>query len=554
MSLDLPLDTMRRLGHRVTDVVAEHLASLRAQPAFTTLDREAAERLIAGPPPEQGRDFEELLDFLRDAGLRPCRPGTPPRVHGVCPELSRPFPPCMGDWLATGFNCFGGAWQVGAGPSMLELTVLDWFRSWLGLPAGTSGLLTPGGSVANVTAVVAARHAAVGEEYDRVSRLVLYTSDQAHYSVARAAWIAGLSRSLVRAIPTDDEFRLRPEALAAAIEEDRRAGLLPMMVVATAGTTNTGSVDPLPEIAALCTRESLWLHVDAAYGGFAALTDRGRALLHGLGHADSVTVDPHKWLFMPFECGCLLVREPYRLKDAFHILPDYLKDVEAHGEQVNFADYGEQLSRYTRAVKVWLGVSYFGLGAIRSAIDEGMNLALHAEERLRDAGIEILSPARLGIVCFRVHPEGMDDPAALDALNEAINRRIVAGGRYFISSTRIRGAFSLRICVLGSGRRRRISRGWWRRCRKAVRRTGGKAGRRTGGADAAARRRSSRGAERPPMSSGGAERPPMSSRGAAPRDLLAGPGCRPPRARPPPGLSLPEHPHPGYVCALGLAS
>jgi glutamate/tyrosine decarboxylase-like PLP-dependent enzyme len=356
----------------------------------------------------------------------------------------------LGDWLAAGFNCFGGVWSVAAGPNALELTVLDWFRSWLGLPPGASGLLTSGGSAATVTAVVAARHAMVQDQPGRLDRAVLYCSTQAHSSVTRAAWIAGVPRNQVRPIPVDAGYRMDPDALSAAVREDRSAGRLPFCVVASAGTTNTGSVDPLHAIADICAEAGLWFHIDAAYGGFAALTDRGRALLDGIGRADSVTLDPHKWLFVPFECGCLLAREPARLVEAFRILPEYLRDVETDGVEVNFADYGEQLTRYTRAFKVWLPVQYFGLGAIRSAIDTGINLAAHAEQRLReDPDFEILSPAQLGVVCFRAHPAGLDDAAALDRLNEWINQQVNALGRHFISSTRLDGRFSLRICVLG---------------------------------------------------------------------------------------------------------
>ena len=440
---------MLRLGTRVAEVVARHLSTLRQQPVYTTLTRVQAEQLVAGPAPERGTDFDALVQLLETRvfahAAREPHPGFLAYVPS-CPT----FPAVLGDWLATGFNCFGGVWSVAAGPNALELTVLDWFRSWLGMPAGTSGLLTSGGSAATVTAVVAARHAAVQDQPGRLERAVLYTSTQAHSSVTRAAWIAGIPRNQVRAIAVDSGYRMIPAALAAAIREDRAAGLLPMCVVASAGTTNTGSVDPLHAIADICRDEALWFHVDAAYGGFAALTDRGRALLDGIGRADTVTLDPHKWLFVPFECGCLLAREPERLTSAFRILPEYLRDVESDGIEVNFADYGEQLTRNTRAFKVWLPVQYFGLGAIRSAIDTGINLAAHAETVLRqDPLFEVLSPAQLGIVCFRAHPAGINDSAAVDRLNERINTEVNRLGRHFISSTRLNGQFSLRICVLG---------------------------------------------------------------------------------------------------------
>ena len=447
--LDLDHETMKRLGRRVADMVAEHLATLRQQPVLTGLRREGAERLLASSPPKMGTDFEELLSVLEEKVFayhaREPHPGFLAYVPS-CPT----FPAVLGDWVASGFNFFAGVWPVASAPNQLELVVLDWFRAWLGMPPGTSGLLTSGGSAATVTAVVAARHAAVRDDAGRLERLVMYTSEQAHSSVTRAGWIAGVPRAQIRPVAADPQFRLRPDALAESVRQDRERGLLPFLVVASAGTTNTGAVDPLLDIADLCARERLWLHVDAAYAGFSVLTARGAAALHGIARADSVTLDPHKWLYVPFECGCLLAREPHRLRDAFRISPEYLKDVEHPGEEVNFADYGEQLTRYSRALKVWLSVSYFGTAAIADAIDGAMDLALMAERLVRETpGLEVLSGACFGILCFRAHPSGLDDAAALDSLNERINAAINAGGRYFISSTRLRGTFSLRICVLG---------------------------------------------------------------------------------------------------------
>jgi glutamate/tyrosine decarboxylase-like PLP-dependent enzyme len=268
--------------------------------------------------------------------------------------------------------------------------------------------------------------------------------------VLRAAWIAGVPRTQVRVLPTDEQFRLRPTDLRTTLAADRAAGLLPLAVVVSAGTTNTGAIDPLDDIADLCAGEDVWLHADAAYGGFAALTSRGAAQLSGLGRCDSVALDPHKWLFVPFECGGLLVRDPARLRAAFQILPEYLRDVAPGEERVNFADYGEQLTRQSRALKVWLGVRYFGVAALRAEMDRAMDLAAHAEQLFRTRPmVEITSPAQLGVVCFRVRPPGLADGPELDALNERVNAAVNAAGRYLISSTRLRGSFTLRMCVLG---------------------------------------------------------------------------------------------------------
>lgn len=441
---------MRRLGHRVTDLVAAHLAGVRDEPVQHPLSRREARQLVALPAdaPEHGAPFDDIVATLSER-VFPYHAREPhPRFMGYVPSAPT-FPAVLGDWMATGYNFFAGVWSVAAGPNEVELTVLEWFRRWLGMPEGTRGLLTTGGSNATLTAVVAARHAALGERAEDLPRLTMYCSDQAHSSVARAAWIAGVPRGHVRLVASDDRFRLRPEALAAAVARDRAAGLLPFLVVGNAGATNTGAVDPLSDIADIAARERLWCHVDAAYAGFAVLTPRGRALLAGIERADSVTLDPHKWLYVPFECGCLLARDPAALDAAFHVLPDYLRDVEARDQDVNFADAGEQLTRYARALKVWVSVTYFGLSAIRDAIAQCMRLADAAERLVREApDLEVLSPAQFGVVCFRVHPAGTDDPAALDALNERVNAAVNASGRVLMSSTRLRGAYSLRLCIL----------------------------------------------------------------------------------------------------------
>jgi aromatic-L-amino-acid/L-tryptophan decarboxylase len=448
-TLDLDLATMRAMAARVTDLVTDHLATLRDQPVQRSLTRAEAEekiRELCRSAPEQGAEFDALTAELAERVL-PYHAREPhPRFLGYVPSCPT-FPGVMGDWLATGYNFFAGVWPIAAGPNEVEIVVLDWFRQWLGLPASTGGVLTSGGSTATLTAVVAARHARVGDDAALVPRLTLYTSEQAHSSVARAAWIAGLSRAHVRALPADAEFRLRPEAVSEAVAADRAAGLVPFLVAASAGTTNTGAIDPLDELADVCERERLWLHVDAAYGGFASLTGSGKTLLAGIERVDSVTLDPHKWLFVPFECGCLLARNPATLKAAFHILPEYLKDVEPGHEEVNFADYGEQLTRCSRALKVWLSVRYFGLATIRETIARGIANAEYVEQLVRaQPELEVLSPARLGILCFRAHPEGVD-PEELDALNERVNARVNGTSRFLMSSTRLRGAFSLRVCT-----------------------------------------------------------------------------------------------------------
>jgi len=438
---------MRRLGHRVADMVAAHLAGIRSEPVIASAPRSDLNAALLAPPPAEPVDFDSIVAILEQHVFpyhaREPHPGFLAYVPS-CPT----FPALLGDWIATGYNFFAGVWPVAAGPNQIEMVVLEWIREWMGLDAGASGLLTSGGSAANTTAVVAARHRAVEKGAD-IRKLLVYTTAQAHSSVVRAAWVAGIARDNVRIVKMDDRFRMSPEDLARAIDGDRAKGLEPFLVAASAGTTNTGSVDPIEAIADVCERNDLWLHVDAAYAGFAALTNEGRKLLGRLDRADSLTLDPHKWLFVPFECGCLMVRDPSRLSDAFRISPEYLKDVEPGEEEVNFADRGVQLTRYSRALKIWVSVNYFGTAAFSAAIQDAMERARLLESLVADSpDFEILSPAQFGILCFRAHPSSADE-LELDSLNEKINARVVEGGRFLISSTRLDGRFSLRICTLG---------------------------------------------------------------------------------------------------------
>src|SRR5581483_8572093 len=240
------------------------------------------------------------------------------------------------------------------------------FADWLGYPASAGGILVTGGSAANMTALVTARETLVGSMHPDV---VLYLSDQAHSSLARAARTLGFGPGQMRILPVDDEHRLEPATLRDAMDADLAAGLRPLFVSASGGSTNTGVVDPLPELAEIAQERGAWFHVDAAYGGFAVLAERGRAQLAGIERADSITLDPHKWLYQPYECGCLLLRDGEKLRTAFTMTPDYLRDSESSAEEVNFADLGLQLTRTSRALKLWLSIRYFGLEAFRAAVE-----------------------------------------------------------------------------------------------------------------------------------------------------------------------------------------
>jgi aromatic-L-amino-acid decarboxylase len=434
--LELDPETMRRLGYRVVDVLVERIAALEADVAGRVGDRSALDARFAGPPLEAPGDFEDLLGrLLRDA-LPYAQRTDHPRFLAYVPGAPT-WPAVLGELLASGHDVFGGSWVGSSGPTVVELAVIDWFKEWLGAPSDTEGLLTSGGSEANLLAILCARNALLGE---RFADAVLYLSEQAHSSVERAARAAGLRADQLRLVEVDERFRLRPERLARAVEDDRAAGRTPFLVVASAGATSTGAIDPFPGLADVCAAEGLWLHADAAYGGFFCLTERGREALEGLARADSITLDPHKGLAVQWGTGCLVVRRPGLLADAFHLLPDYLRDAAVEGREVNLFDRGLQLTRPARGLKIWLSVGTFGVAAFRGALDRALDVTGRAERWIAESDeVELAAPASLGIVCF-ARRDGRD-AEAIARLNES--------GLGHVSSTRIGGRTVCRLCCNG---------------------------------------------------------------------------------------------------------
>ncbi len=442
--LELRPDQMRELGHRVVDMLLARFVSLRDQPAHRMGQRAALEAALREPAPEQGADALAVLDRLSSDVFPHLGRLDHPRFFAFVPSPGN-FVSVMADALASGFNVFAGSWLEGSAAAELELVVVDWLRDLCGLPESAGGLLVSGGSVANLTALAVARHVRLE---DRTAGAVVYFSDQTHSAVERALRVLGFLPEQFRRLSSDAEFRLSLTALDAAVTADRAAGLRPFCVVANAGTTNTGAVDPLAALADFCACHQLWLHVDGAYGAPAVLTARGRELLAGLGRADSLCLDPHKWLFQPFEIGCVLVSEEGWLKDAFRILPDYLEDVHRDAEEVNFLDRGIQLSRGFRALKLWFSIQVFGLAAFRQAVGWGLHLAEFAAARLsRMPGWQVLAPPSLGIVAFCYRPSGMP-PEEADALNRSIAARIAADGRSMVSTTVLHHRPALRLCTI----------------------------------------------------------------------------------------------------------
>ena len=416
--LTLPPDELRRLGYRVVDAIAEHWETIGDAPPIRTGTPEGLYGELREPPPDGPGDPHAAIDRLLEHVAPFVQHPDHPRFFARVPSPSNPVS-ALGDALASGLNILVASWTGGSGPTALELVVLDWLRSWCGLPPETEGIFVSGGSVGTLTALAAA------------PRGTAYVSDQTHASVLRALRLLG---NEVRVLPSDEQFRLVPDAVVSAMLRDTD----PAIVVATAGTTNTGAVDPIHELADLCAHRGLWLHVDGAYGAPAVLTERGRPLLSGIERADSLVLDPHKWLFQPYEAGVVLVRRPGALAEAFAMSPEYLRDT-AHGGEVDFRDRGPQLSRGTRALKLWLSLQTFGLEAFRSAIARGIALAEEAEAAVASSSrLEVVTPAQLGIVTF----------AAREADNAELVARVIEDGYAAPSSTVLRGRTVLRLCTI----------------------------------------------------------------------------------------------------------
>jgi aromatic-L-amino-acid/L-tryptophan decarboxylase len=448
---DMPPEEFRRHAHAVVDWIADYLAGVEKYPVLSQVKPgEVAARLPLAPP-ERGEAMEEAIaDFERVV--------VPGLTHWQHPGFHAYFaitgsaPGILGEMLAAGVNNQAMLWRTGPGPTELEERTLDWLRQLIGLPEAFRGTIQDTASISTLVAIAAAREAAglrireEGMSGRDLPRLAVYTSEQVHSSIEKAAITLGIGMRGVRKIATDAEFRMDPAALERAIEEDVAAGIEPICVVATVGTTSTTSIDPVPAIADVCARHGVWLHVDAAYGGSAAVAPELRWILDGCGRADSLVVNPHKWLFVPVDLSALYFRDPAVARRAFSLVPDYL--VTPEGESVtNLMDYGPALGKRFRSLKLWFVLRYFGAEGVAARIREHVRLAnLFAEWVDAEPGWERMAPVPLALVCFRHRPEGMTEEE-VDAHNERIMAAVNASGRIFLSHTKLRGRIALRLAV-----------------------------------------------------------------------------------------------------------
>ena len=421
-----------------------HIASLDRQPACGDVDAAELCRALREPAPECGVPLEPLLDQLFRDWIPRSFTAPSPGYFAYIPGGGL-YPAALADFIADTTNRYTGVWQAAPALVQLEANALDWLRDWMGFPTEARGLFTTGGSMATFNAIVCARERHLGAE---IRRGVLYTSDQAHHSVLKSAKLAGVMPDRVRAIASDDRFRMRVDRLAEAIAGDRRDGLTPFAVVSSAGTTNTGAVDPLDAIADLCAREGLWHHVDGAYGAFFYLCENLRETLGGLPRADSLTLDPHKGMFLPYGTGALLVRDGAALRAAHEATADYLPAMPHPEDFYDPSQHGPELSRGYPGLRVWLSVKLFGAAAFRDAIAEKRALTLDARRRVAALpGIVIDAEPELSLFAFHLTWPGAsiaDEDAATRALMEKTTRR----GRVMITGCTAHGRLLGRVCVL----------------------------------------------------------------------------------------------------------
>jgi aromatic-L-amino-acid decarboxylase len=449
--LDWDSERARAFGHAIVQVWTELLESLHDGPVIPPhLTREVVRDAVALDVPEGPMPEDELVAYLRKAVLDySLKAGHP--AHLAYITGAGTVPGAVADLLASGLNPNVGGWLLAPAATEIELLLTQWLAGRFGLPESAGGLIVAGGAIANFIALKTARDAIAGQDIRRdgvKERLALYCSEEAHVTIDRAADMLGLGTDAVRHIPVDDGLRIRPAALAEAIRSDVDAGIRPVAVVGTSGTTGTGAIDPLPELAEIAAEHGIWFHVDAAYGGALALSDELRPLLDGIERADSITLDPHKWLSTPLGSGCVLVRDLQRLADSFGVYASYVHEDEALDRGINLGFMGPQFSRGFDALKVWVSLLAHGRAAYARRIAHDIELTRYLAARVEEHPEFELVASGLSICCFRYRPAGAEDEEYVDRLNERLMSELQLDGRVYPSNAIVNGRFCLRTCIV----------------------------------------------------------------------------------------------------------
>jgi aromatic-L-amino-acid decarboxylase len=443
-----PLEPDAKEMHRLVDDamqrIVAHIESLPSQPASNVEGATDRARTLIERLPQTPTSYAQILDFLFDEAIPRSFNAAGPGYLAFIPGGGI-FHAAVADLIADAVNRYVGVCAAAPLLAQIEANVVRWFCEIIGYGAGSGGVLTSGGSLANLTAIIAARRALLGDDFRSAT---LYCGDQTHHAFQKAAILAGVPAANIREIPSDAMFRVRVDLLAESIARDRADGLTPFMICGTAGTTATGAVDDLSALAEVAKTESLWFHVDGAYGAFFLLTERGRAAMRGIERADSIILDPHKTLFLPFGTGALIVRDAATLQRAFSMHADYLPQYQESDDLIDFCELSPELSRDFRGLRVWLPLKLFGIEPFRQQLEEKLDLAAWAAEELHTIeGIEIIAEPQLSIIAFRLLRPGLDD-AALDALNRDLIARINKRQRVMLTGAVVEGRFVIRICVV----------------------------------------------------------------------------------------------------------
>jgi aromatic-L-amino-acid decarboxylase len=466
--LDPSPEQIRSWGNAAAELMAEYLGAIRNRRVYpATSSRQIREQLDSSLPKEP-TTFDELLHSFRDTLIELSRHNGHPRMFGYVQAPGTPIA-AIADLLASTLNANLTAWRSAPAAVEIERLTIDWIKQIIGFNRDAAGLFVSGGSMANMAALAAARRAkAPAQIQDKGAQLCaqalrVYASEETHHSVAKAAALLGIGRENVRLISVDEHYKINLDQLLAAIEEDRAAGHLPICVVANAGTVATGAFDPLTQISEIARRFNLWFHVDGAYGGFAALTTSARPLFASIEKADSIALDPHKWLYLPVDCGCILYRDPEAARATFAHEAEYTRVIGQEADEAfAFWDYGPELSRRFRALKVWMLLKGIGLEALGEAIEKDLTCARHFEKLVQNSDdFEALAPVELSIFCFRHLPARLKRALAtaspserekieeqLDVHNERLLLELQRDGSSYLSNARLRGRFSLRGCVM----------------------------------------------------------------------------------------------------------
>ncbi len=458
---DLPANTFRKYGHDSVDWIADYLENMSHYPVLARTKPGDVRAKLPRSAPEKPEPFEKVMSDFQRVILPGITHWNHPRFFAYF-SITGSYAGIIGEMLSSAMNVNAMLWKTSPSATELEEVVLDWLREMVGLPKQFEGVINDTASVGSLCAMAAARESVSLQIREKgltgrrdVPRLRMYTSEEAHSSIEKAAIVLGIGQEGIRKIGTDEAFRMDVHALEAAIEEDIRAGIRPVCVVATIGTTSTTSVDPVREISDLCRKHGIWLHVDAAYGGSAAIVEEKRPFFSGWENADSIIVNPHKWLFTPLDCSVLYCRRPEVLKAAFSLTPEYLRTAEA-GEVKNLMDYGVSLGRRFRALKLWMVIRSLGREGIANALREHMSYAQELAERIEaHQSFELMVPVPFSTLVFRFNPnksgerksKGSMSESEINKLNETLLESVNETGQVFLSHTKLRGKFGIRLAI-----------------------------------------------------------------------------------------------------------